>query len=107
MHALQVKRIHLGGALVIFFALWAAGSYAFSIGKYDFDTLPLVWYLVLVLGPLLSLGCFIAMCRVRAGSAWWLGLGALLLTPQLYVWFIIVAVVLHYLGIVEHPFGHF
>jgi hypothetical protein len=104
MHALRVTRVHLSVMLAICFALCRAGVYAFWIGqgKNGFDSLPLVWYLVLVLGPLLSLGCFISMWRVRAGSGWWLGVGALLLIPQLFVWFVAVDGVLHYLGIVRH-----
>ena len=104
MHALRITRVHLGIALVICFMLCVAGVRAFWIGQVGtgFDTLSLAWYLVLALGPLVSLGCFIAMWRVGAGSGWWLGVGALLLVPQLFVWLVIVDGVLHYLGIVNH-----
>lgn len=99
MNALRINRLHLGSVLVICFALCAAGvrAYLQGHGKTGLEYLPLVWYLVLVAAPLLSLGCFLAMLRVRAGSDWWLGLGLLLLLPQLFVWFIAVAGVLHFI----------
>lgn len=104
MHTLRVTRARLSGVLSVCCAVCAAGIWAFSVGqgKNGFDSLPLVWYLVLALGPLLGLSCFIAMWRARVGSDWWLGLGVLLLIPQLLVWLAAVDGVLHYLGIVNH-----
>ena len=97
MHLLRITRLHLGGMLAICFALCAFGVRAYLSGhsKSGIEDLSLVWYLVFVAAPLLSLGCFIAMFRVRAGSTWWLWIGLLLLLPQLFVWLIAVAGVLH------------
>ena len=104
MRSLRITRLRLSVALAICFALCVAGARAFLVsqGKNGFDSLPLVWYLVLMLGPLLGLGCFVAMWRVRVGSSWWLGVGTLLLIPQLFVLVIAADGVLHYLGIVKH-----
>ena len=104
MQTLRISRASLSGILLICFALCAAGVRAFWIGqgKNGFDSLPLGWYLALVLGPLVGLGCFIAMRRVSVGSDWWLWVATLLLLPQLIVWLVAVDGVLYYLGIVRH-----
>ena len=104
MHTLRVTRGRLSSVLLICFAICAAGVRAFCIGqgKNGFDSLPLVWYLALVLGPLVALGCFAAMWRLRVGSDWWLWLGTLLLVPQLLIWLVAVDGVLYYLGILNH-----
>jgi len=110
MHTIRVSRARLSGMLVFCFLLCLAGGYASSLepGENGFDTLPLFSYLVWVLCPLLSLGCFIAMLPAKVGSAWWLVLGALLLMPQIFVWVAVMDGVLAYLGILRHGFfGHF
>ncbi len=104
MNALHITRARLCGILGASFIGCSAGAWAFCVqqSKNGFASLPLVWYLVLVLGPLMGLTCFLAMWRVRAGSASWLWLGVLLLAPQLLLWVMAVDGVLHYLGLVNH-----
>jgi hypothetical protein len=99
MPTLRIARIHLGGLLAICFALCSFGvrAYLYTQSKTGLEDLSLIWYLVFVAAPLLSLGCFIAMFRVRAGSTWWLGVGLLLLLLQLFVWLIAVTGILHFI----------
>ncbi len=101
---LRITRVHLGVVVILCFLLCAAGVCVFWIGqgKNGFDTLPLAWHLILVVSPMISLGCLIAMSRVKVGSKWWLSIGALLVGPQLFAWLATVDGVLHYLGIVNH-----
>ena len=100
MNALRITKAHLGAVLAVCLVLCAVGVWVFFAGmkKNGFESLPLIWYLVLVLGPVIAFGCFVAMWRARQGSQWWLPLGVLLLLPQLLVWYFAVGGVLHYLG---------
>ena len=104
MQTLRLNRARLSGVMVICFAFCAAGVRAFwtGQGKNGFDSLPLGWYLALVLSPMVGLGCLIAMWRVKVGSEWWLWLATMLLAPQLFVWLMAMDGVLHYLGIFNH-----
>jgi len=100
MHALRISRAHLSAVQFCSLVLCAVGVWVFITGakKNGFESLPLVWYLVLTLGPLVALGCFVAMCRVRVGSAAWIAVGGVLVAPQLFVWYHAMSGVLHYLG---------
>jgi hypothetical protein len=104
IRTLRTTRAGLGCISSICLAGCAAGVRAFFAGqsKNGFASLPLAWYLALMLGPLLAFTCFLAMWRVREGSNLWLWLGAVLVAPQLLVWVMTLDGVLHYLGIVNH-----
>jgi hypothetical protein len=98
-HTIKLTRIHFAVLLTLGLLLCLTGVWSFFVGrgKNGFDALPLIWYLVLVLVPLLGIACFVAMWRVRAGSNLWLIAGALLLIPQLLVWSKAMRGILHYL----------
>ncbi|HEY4417772.1 MAG TPA: hypothetical protein VGO57_18920 [Verrucomicrobiae bacterium] len=99
MPALRITRLYFASILAIGFALCAAGMAVFlrSQVKSGLEDLSLVWYLVFIAVPWLSLSSFIGMFRVRAGSVWWVGLGLLLLLPQLLVWFMAVAAIFDFI----------
>jgi len=105
MHDLRITRAHLSTVQFCLFILCAVGIWVLFAGQGEngFDALPLFWYLVLTLVPLVSLGCFIAMWSVRFGSRNWLALGGMLTAPQLIVWYYAMRGVLHYLGAVSRP----
>ena|SRR5580765_3215931 len=104
MHPLKITRARLCSVAFICLASCVAGVWAFCVqqSKNGFASLPLMWYVVLVLAPLLAFTCFVAMCRVKEGSGSWLFLGALLTAPQVLIWVMAVDGVLHYLGIINH-----
>jgi hypothetical protein len=106
MRAIQATRAHFAGLLSVCFVLCAVGVWVFcaGTGKNGFDSLPLAWYCVLVLAPVIAVASVVAMWRVRVGSDWWLWTGVVLLLPQLYVLFVAASGVLHYLGIINHGF---
>ena len=106
MRAIPATRAHFAVVLSVCFVLSAVGAWVFfaSNGKNGFDSLPLAWYCVLVLAPLVAFGSVVAMWRIRVGSHWWLWAGVLLLLPQLYVLFVAASGVLHYNGIINHGF---
>lgn len=94
---IPLKRSHLTAFLTLGLLLCAAGAWAFvSHGKNGFDTLPLYWYLLFIMVPPFCFLSFVRMWRVGVGSEWWLAVGLLLLLPQLCVWLLAVAGVLHY-----------
>ena len=105
MRDLRITRAHLSTIQFCLFILCSVGVWVFfrDEGKNNFDVLPLVWYLVLTLVPLVSLGCFIAMWSVRCGSRKWLTVGGVLTVPQLIVWYYAMRGVLYYLGAVRRP----
>ena len=104
MHTFQVTRARLCNIVLMSFTACAAGVWSFCVqqSKNGFSSLPLIWYAVLVLAPLVAFACFVTMCRVKEGSGSWLFVGGLLVAPQLLVWVMAVDGVLHYLGIVNH-----
>lgn len=105
MNDLRITRAHLSTVQLCLLVLCAVGVWVLFTGqgKNGFDALPLFWYLVLTLIPLVSLGCFIAMWSVRFGSRNWLAVGGMLTTPQLIVWYYAMRGVLYYLGAVSRP----
>src|SRR5690348_13650574 len=104
MHTLQITRARLCSISFLCLAACAGGAWAFSVqqSKNGFASLPLIWYLVFVLAPVVAFTSFVTMCRVKEGASSWLFLGALLLAPQLLIWVMAMDGVLHYLGIVNH-----
>ena len=105
MRDLRITRAHLSTVQFCLFILCAVGIWVLFTGqgKNGLDVLPLFWYLVLTLSPPGSLGCFIAMWRVRFGSRNWLAVGGMLTAPQLIVWYYAMRGVLYYLGAVRRP----
>ncbi len=104
MRTLQITRARLCSIALMCFAACAAGVWSFCVqqSKNGFASLPLIWYLVLVLAPLVALTCFVTMCQVKQGSGSWLFVGGLLVAPQLLILVMAVDGILHYLGIVNH-----
>ena len=106
MRAIQATRAHFAVVVSVCFVLCAVGVWVFcaGTGKNGFDSLPLAWYCVLVLAPVIAAASVVAMWLVGVGSDWWLWTGVVLLLPQLYVLFVAGSGVLHYLGIINHGF---
>jgi len=103
MRALRLTRARLSAVQLCCLTLCLVAVWVLlaSMQKSGFESLPLVWYLVLVLGPVVAVACFVASVRVRAGSPAWIAVGALVLVPQVFVWCFAVTGVLHYLGWIE------
>jgi hypothetical protein len=99
MRTLSIHRVHLSVVSAVCFALCVAAviGFAHGDGKTGVETVPLVWWLVLALCPLLSIGSFVAMFRVKEGSEWWIGVSMLLMIPQAIVGFLVLMGVLHLL----------
>jgi len=104
MNTLQITRPRLCVVAFICLMACAAAVWTFCVqqSKNGFASLPLIWYVVLMLAPLLAVTCFVTMCRVKEGSGSWVLLGALLVVPQLLIWVMALDGVLHYLGIVNN-----
>ena len=87
-------------AIILFGLLLCAGGILALLageGKNGFDTLPLGWFPVMVLAPMVSVGCVVCMVRGSDGSRWWFFLGILLTLPQLFVCLVAVRGTVHYL----------
>ncbi len=104
---LPVSRAHLAAVISVCFALSCAGVWVAITcnGMNPLSALPLGWFLVLAMTPLVAAGCLIKMFRVKFGSPWWFLPSSVLVLPQLYVCFVAWCCFLHYSGIWEHaPF---
>ena len=83
MHALQISRGRLSGIIFLCLALYVIGWW-WAFAHVDNRGYPaLSCSFVLVVCPVVSIGCIVEMLRLKTESNWWLGLAVILLTPHL------------------------
>ena len=103
MHTIKLTKfpaisIFIIASMLVVIGVWVASH---TPGKNGFDTIPLLWFFVLVCAPLLSIGCTVVLWYQRGRSRWLAVLATLFAIPQCIVCYFAVGGALYYLGFIE------